>query len=318
MKRCKDCRTKISIQAKKDKEEKHKVALENGNFCCVNCLKECPLTNKAVNDDGTPSRSCIKCKISKKERREKNRENYRKIKKEMIIKHQCSCQKCKCIYVKNGESALYLEIYEDNNEKYVDFENKAFIVKDFLEEYIDDLELIVIELDHLSEEEQLERGILGPNEKYIPKKKEVSCLSSENSMRLEALKCQNLCMKCHLEETIDRESKSITKGATSAASRKKKKFINEYKKSLGGCCICEYVNDDLLRFFHMDHIDPEDKSICISQMITMAKYDIEDIKIELEKCRLLCAHCHMIHTQKQRNTGVISTKVINRKSKKDD
>ena len=48
-------------------------------------------------------------------------------------------------------------------------------------------------------------------------------------------------------------------------------------------------------------------------MIKIAKYTIEDIKTELEKCRMLCAHCHAIHTQNQHDEGVIQKKKLNNK-----
>jgi hypothetical protein len=65
----------------------------------------------------------------------------------------------------------------------------------------------------------------------------------------------------------------------------------------------------------MDHKNPENKINAISNMMLRPEYTIEDIKIELEKCRMLCAHCHKIHTQKQHDTGILKKKIQNKKSK---
>jgi len=235
----------------------------------------------------------------------------------MVIKYEASCQKCNCIYLKNGDSALCLKTYFTKKGHRIKYNGETFDVEEFINEHINDLELAVIEFDHLTEEEQRERGLLGPNEKYIPKKNNVSELGSETAMRLEALKTQNVCMRCHLEETIFREAGQYASKYT-YTERAKKAFVDEYKRNLGGCSICEYVNDDLLRFFHMDHFDPENKVKEISRMVKSPRYTLDDVKIELEKCRMLCAHCHAIHTRKQVESGIIQKKKINNRKGKEE
>lgn len=79
-------------------------------------------------------------------------------------------------------------------------------------------------------------------------------------------------------------------------------YINTLK--LSGCCLCNYKNSDLPRFFHFDHIDPSTKIDAISEMIRCKKYSIEDVIDEIKKCRILCLHCHMIHTKTQWDNDV--------------
>lgn len=43
-------------------------------------------------------------------------------------------------------------------------------VKDIIKLFHDELEINIIELDHLPEKDQRERGLLLPNEIYVPKK----------------------------------------------------------------------------------------------------------------------------------------------------
>jgi len=52
----------------------------------------------------------------------------------------------------------------------------------------------------------------------------------------------------------------------------------------------------MFRFIHFDHINPEDKIDNISSMICDSSYSIQDISLEISKCRILCAFCHRIHT----------------------
>lgn len=308
-KRCKECRTTATDQRKRLAAKRKKIAIEKGTFYCASCNKEQSPENRSINKDGSKSNKCFKCKDKNKNRPKKVRDAYNKIKKEMIFRYQCSCQKCKCIYLKNGDIAICLKTFEGEIGRCVKYKGEISNVTDFLNEKHEDLELTIIQLDHITEKDQRQRGLLKIGEPFIPKKNNVSELGSESAMRLESLKTQNLCAKCHLEETMNREEiRGNGVQRRSIATREKKKFVNNYKKELGGCCICGYENNEFLRFFHMDHIEPEDKIEGIGSMIMMAKYTIDDVEAELKKCRMLCTHCHLIHTQKQHEKGVIQIK----------
>jgi hypothetical protein len=162
------------------------------------------------------------------------------------------------------------------------------------------LELDILEFDHLPENEQRAKGFLLPEETFIPKIRNVSKMSSEAAIRLEAAKCQLVCTRCHVEETVRRE-RGLDITARSHSEREKMAYVNDIK--IKGCEICSYANAELLRFFHLDHIRPENKVENISRMVKDNQYLLDDVKRELIKCRVLCGHCHKIHTKNQRLTG---------------
>ena len=120
-------------------------------------------------------------------------------------------------------------------------------------------------------------------------------------MRLEAMKTQHLCSKCHIEITISREG-----GARrpSSAECKKREYIRKLKQD--GCSSCGFVDDTCERFFEFDHIDPSTKVDKIASMVMYDKYTQEELIEELDKCRLLCAFCHTVHTKRQISQGIIN------------
>ena len=128
-------------------------------------------------------------------------------------------------------------------------------------------------------------------------------MSSEDAIRLEALKCQNLCCQCHLEETILREN-GIADNSRSYLEREKLNYINQLKIKYAGCAICKFWDVNLIRFFDMDHLNPENKTEAVSRMVKDNKYTLDNLIKECNKCRVLCRHCHIIHTSKQKQNGV--------------
>lgn len=55
------------------------------------------------------------------------------------------------------------------------------------------------------------------------------------------------------------------------------------------CSKCKYTSDTLTHFdFH--HVFPESKSFNISKML--GRYKFDTWKSELNKCVLVCKHCH--------------------------
>ncbi len=118
-----------------------------------------------------------------------------------------------------------------------------------------ELELSILQFDHLTENEQRHMGSLLPGEIFIPKKKIVTKLTSNSARKLEALKCQLVCGKCHMLETIRRES---GKKHNARPLLERKKLLYSQKLKSKGCEICHYQNTSLLRFFDFDHINPSD------------------------------------------------------------
>jgi hypothetical protein len=127
-------------------------------------------------------------------------------------------------------------------------------------------------------------------------------MKSERSMRLESKGCQNLCVKCHIEETIDREI-GVDENHRSLLAREKIRYLDTIK--VNGCVSCKEKYPNLYRFIDMDHIDPSNKIDNISCMINNDDITLDQFKEECHKCRPLCRHCHIIHTRNQRLSRII-------------
>jgi hypothetical protein len=298
-KSCKDCRDFTKERNKERLENKKEIADKNGNFYCTNCHKEKSFDERAKNLDETYSILCLSCKDIERERSKNIRKIYNDSKLEFIFKFEASCQKCKCIFIKTDEEYNFqtIETYVKDNVKYLLYNSIEYTVENFLINFKDKLELRIIQLDHLTEEEQREREILSPEEIYIKKVRNVSKMSSKHAIKLESLKCQNLCIKCHLEETINRE-KGVKYNSRSKSEREKLEYVNQIKINNLGCSICKFWKPDLLRFFDFDHMDPKIKIDSISRIVKDNKYTIDDLIEETNKCRVLCKNCHIIHTLK--------------------
>ena len=306
LKRCLDCRRTSNQQCKEKIAEKKAKAAANGLFFCTNCHRTVNPEERAYNIDGSPSILCLRCKQVEKDRSLNIRKDYDQIKQDFILKTGFSCQACKSIYFKppdDGYATIEIKTFDVEGNLWAQYEDNSMPAIDFVNKFKDRLEVRFIELDHLTETEQRERGVLLPGQLYVPKKLHVSKLSSRKAMQLEALKCQHLCCRCHLEETIRRE---IGKpwNDRSHAEREKLTLATETKIKIGGCNICGYWNPELIRFFDFDHINPEEKRECIARMIKDKQYTVLDLTNEMAKCRLLCRHCHRIHTVKQDNLAI--------------
>ncbi len=300
LKCCSDCRTCSSLQKKGRLVNLKMKAIANGGFYCTNCHRAKEESERALNKDGTPSILCLSCKEVERARSRQIRENVNDCRLELIFEHESSCQVCQRIFLRptdGGYIPIVLQTYfEDDNQRYVDYDETMYLARDFLAKFKDRLELRIIQLDHLTETEQRERGLLKPNEPFIPKKRNVSRMSSSKAVKLEALKCQHVCAMCHLDETVRREV-GLVDNSRSHSERKKLAYVIQLKND--GCSLCTYKNPDIPRHFDMDHIDPKTKVKEISRMVKDNSYTMEQLVEECKKCRVLCKHCHIIHTSKQ-------------------
>lgn len=124
----------------------------------------------------------------------------------------------------------------------------------------------------------------------------VSQTISYNKIMNEIPKCQVLCANCHHDKT--------TKESTS--NRSKRNFVpivDKIKLALEECTLCKTkVTDGNTANFHFDHIDPSSKLANVSQIANHFT-SIQFLFDEIEKCRLLCANCHSIHTHEQIQSG---------------
>jgi hypothetical protein len=72
----------------------------------------------------------------------------------------------------------------------------------------------------------------------------------------------------------------------------------------------------LITFLEFDHIDVFDKIDNINNMGGEKNYSIDDLTIEMDKCRLLCRHCHRLHSIEQARSGILYEKAEHVKRKR--
>ena len=70
------------------------------------------------------------------------------------------------------------------------------------------------------------------------------------------------------------------------------------QKMARGCEQCGYNKHPAA--LHLDHIKPQQKSVTVSKMISEG-YPYTAIDAEMDKCRVLCANCHAIHSHEQKH-----------------
>lgn len=306
---CSDCRTRDKINQDKNIEKRKEKGknLMDGTFLCTMCCNILETSKRSTNQDGTMGNSCINCKSRGKEHNKKLRRRmhdiFKNIQLEMINEAGCSCQRCKVILLKPAKGTEYqveLYTYMENEIRYVNYGGKRYQTKVFLKEFEDLLELRTIDLDHLSEKEQRERNIIGPNDSFIKKKGGVSSIFNEYYMREEAKITQNVCCKCHTIITISRE---IGGNIYNKDIVEKRNFVENLKRN-SGCTICGFFDGNLLRYLEFDHLDPTLKIDKIANMV-FKNYTIDQLIIECKKCRIICKACHRIHTDVQRKEGII-------------
>lgn len=316
---CSDCRQyEVEINAKRRIKNKILAEEQEGLSMCTECRLVKRVDEMTVDPNGTITTSCKKCKTRNLSRRGNVKKMINSLKLERIILQACSCRRCKCIYLTPREGTAYavrLETYEleddvpeelDDDTEYiiydtriVDYEGVTYFAEEFIEAHADELEFSILEYDHMTEEEQRDSYMLLPDEPFVPKKNTVGRAGGRDTMRLESRKCQLLCGKCHVEVTIEREigaSKRLTE---------KRVYVDELKIKIGKCEICGDWDPDLLPFFEFDHTDPSEKVEKIAELVQRSKYTLDHVKDEIKKCRLICKHCHRIHTVRQKERGII-------------
>jgi hypothetical protein len=67
-----------------------------------------------------------------------------------------------------------------------------------------------------------------------------------------------------------------------------------------GCAVCGYNEHPAALDFN--HINPLEKSFNISEKVTNLSW--KRLADEVEKCEVLCANCHRIHTHDNRHTQI--------------
>jgi len=256
--KCEDCRKHHAKREYNRRSFLTEKAKENDKYWCSHCNKEIEQSERALNINGETSSVCNPCKIKETERFQILKQCQNNIKFEFIHDYQSCCHLCQHVFILNTDTNTVIDIETNliGNQRYITYDNNTYLVTDFIEKYKNNVAWEILQFDHLPEQEQRERGLLKHDEKFVPKKKSVVSLRCEEDMRLEVLKCQLVCARCHLIITIIRE-KGKPYTDRSLLERKKLKYVNALKTE--GCSLCHYKNDNLPRFFHFDHIDPTTK-----------------------------------------------------------
>lgn len=114
------------------------------------------------------------------------------------------------------------------------------------------------------------------------------------------------CIKCNIDKPIgqfymvDRKYSNKPCSYCRSCSREKlqNKQYNDYKRLAveykGSKCICCGYSK-CLKALEFHHVDPRKKDFNISQSMSWRKYTSkseEELKIELDKCVLVCSNCH--------------------------
>lgn len=303
---CLDCRTHIN-KISENAANNRKLSAQPDEYVC-RCGKRGGMELRAVNLDGTPASRCIHCKEAEINfnalYRENRKEVFRLVKLEMMKKSGCSCQRCKSIFIRSLDKTkpfIELKTVLEDGIRYVTYSSQKYISTDFIEKFQAILEFRMFDFDHLTEEEQRERGIIQPHEAFIEKRGSVTEMKTAWDIKEEAKITQNLCCLCHLIVTLERQGQTR---AMRAKTKAKADYVNNWKREKMGCEMCKFFDPNLLRYLECDHIDVNEKIDTICNMVYNDKYTLEDIIEECRKCRLLCRICHRIHTHNQIKEGL--------------
>ncbi len=87
---------------------------------------------------------------------------------------------------------------------------------------------------------------------------------------------------------------TINKYPKKNAKAKRRRYWLNYIKIRCGCHICGYSDNPLaLQFDHLGY-----KTMQVSHMVL---HSLVNLFKEVRKCRVLCANCHSIHTDRRNN-----------------
>ena len=291
LKKCRDCRIAAKSDRKTKRDARKRRDIPDGYFFCRVCEQTKLLNQRGTNvsTNEINNNMCINCKQTRQRNYESARKRFHELKMEQVLKQQACCFDCKCIFLKSEvERSLNIRIFEQENGL---IKGTNIIASEFIQANLSNIELRVLELDHLSEEEQRAKGVLKEGEKFVPKHCNVGSIANAERMRLEFAKTQLVCAKCHHLRTRKRRNQN---GMISKYSNRNF-YIKIKKMEIKYCQGCfSKIDTKILGFYEFDHLEPKLKVTEISKM-----HNIQHIKSEIAKCRLLCRFCHAIHTWNQ-------------------
>jgi hypothetical protein len=299
---CSDCRNHRAAVAAENDKKRREEATAKGRCLCGTCFKD--ITDcRILNRDGTVSKLCKECKDYGRMTKRRLKAHYKGIIINRIKQNNVSCMRCEKLYFAPATPESFIvqefETYVRNGQRYCLINNCEKLASDMIAQYESSLELDIIELDHMTMHEQLERGIINNESEFFPKRNAVSALDNTQDMDHEAVGCQHLCCRCHVIVTIERQT-----GPQKLSKLGHEKLNHMLFLKYLGCESCDYRNPQLPRFFDMDHVDSKVETI--SRMVRDDTVSLEQFKEECKKCRVLCRFCHKIRTRLQRKAGIRS------------
>jgi len=76
-----------------------------------------------------------------------------------------------------------------------------------------------------------------------------------------------------------------------------REYVNKVKMDFGKCDICKLmVTESTTHLFDFDHLDQSTKCTEVSAIM---HFNINKLKEEIAKCRLLCCKCHRLYSIQQ-------------------
>lgn len=241
------------------------------------CGEECEWYYSTIRDrGGAYCQSCVKLGFGNR----KERQAKIKLQESVSYPNKTRCRSCRQLkpkrdFVSNGTTCT---ICREKSTKFNDdMDDYTLLVKKKKGPCVDcgETNVNVLQFDHIDRGNKL-RGV-------------TKCRSIK-TIDEEAAKCEMRCCICHIRKT--REELSWKIQPTPA-----QKYVDEIKRKIGGCSLCGWYDKTLLEALHFDHLDRDTKSASISAFAI--KNCQEQVDTEIEKCRLICANCHRLHTIKQ-------------------
>lgn len=312
-KTCIDCRKHERIIGSRSHEKKHAKPLPDGQFICVRCGDYYSFDKIGNTTDGDQTKCCVDCIFKERDIYRNRKLHVREMIMERIMRTGFSCVFLKEIHLQelpNGPRGIRRIRVVDGG---VIFNGKEYHHLEFVRVFKEQLEIRHLQLDHLPEDEF---KMLHPYEIWHPKYASVGDIKNTAGRVEEMAKCQLVSGLGHIIISSKRiDQKHLLTGTTRKRTRPllhttKQIWVDNYK--LTNNCRCEYCGQENthepLTFTHFDHINIEEKTDTVSNMVCDKNISLEQLQDEVKKCRLLCMHCHAIHTIEQHASGVLEKK----------
>ncbi len=259
-KMCLDCRKHWEANRVKNADKKKReLQVDETKQYCTECHHE--KTNEPE------FKMCLKCRTRFRKYTTFAQDAYYALIHEYVRKLGVCCEICRKVFLKNtfGEGFIVVDSLDGVN--------------------MEDIEVLNLEFDHLTQEEQM----LKHGKYYGHKIKGVRGLKTTELMKKEAKKCQLTCLMCHVKET-----KRRYKGAVLCPSYMIKYDYTNNIKILAGCCqVCKSkIDHNVLAYYEFDHIERSTKIAAISEMCNNNWFTLDDVKAEIPSCQVLCRFCH--------------------------